>query len=210
MSKKLIALVEVLMVVSLFCTGFASWSIVVNQPGPDQSVTLTAYDAESHILSDYGIGLTASEDGITARSFTYVRAETSGGNAVYQSTNSTLSMLITVDTEQMANAAHDYREQTLLLTCSARDSDSKARSFQPKDANNSNQSGVTGYYNAPKFCKLTLNDYPNRYILVDISNNFDPETGKVNVDALSIEIPLVQLYNLAKDYMAGGTCMVIA
>lgn len=210
MSKKLIALVEVLMVVSLFCTGFASWTIVEHLPDSVQSGSVDVYNVESYALSDYGIALTSEADGITAKSFGYVRAETSGGNAVYQSTNSTLSMLITVDTAKMASAANDYREQALLLTCSAKDNAEKAHSFQSKDEGNNNQAGVTGYYSAPKFCKLTLNDYPNRYIMVDLSNNFDAETGAVNVDTLSIEIPLVQLYNLAKDYMAGGTCMVIA
>ncbi len=204
MSKKLIALVEVLMVVSLFCTGFASWSIVIDiQDDAYLTFTSEAYDVEAHVLEEYGIALTSEADGLKATSFGYVETLVAGGEIVYQPTNSTLSMLLSVDTATMAANENDYREQTLLLTCTAReielDKNGNPTGNKPQRTFKS-ANGVTTHYNAPKFCKLTLNDYPNRYIMVDLSNNFD-SSGRINVDVLTIEIPLVQLYNLAKDYM---------
>ena len=200
MSKKLIALLEVLMVVSLFCTGFASWSVIVDQPDSFLTVSSEAYEVEGLALRQYGMTLMSEADGLRSTSFEYVETQIAGGNKVYQATSSTLSMLLRVDPNVMAANETDYRQQILLLTCSVKDENNALRSFKPQDANNGNQSGVSGYYKAPRFCKLTLNDYPNRYIMVDLSNNFD-EQGKINTDILTVEIPLTQLYNLVKDYM---------
>ena len=110
MSKKLIALVEVLMVVSLFCTGFASWSIVIDiQDDAYLTFTSEAYDVEAHVLEEYGIALTSEADGLKATSFGYVETLVAGGSIVYQPTNSTLSMLLSVDTATMAANANDHR-----------------------------------------------------------------------------------------------------
>ena len=200
MSKRLIALVEVLMVVSLFCTGFASWSVVIAQPDSILSLSTESYGVESNALGSYGLELLSEAYGVKAKNFEYVKTVVAGGSPVYRATNSTLSMLLRVDTATMAANANDYREQILFLTCSAKDQNGNARSFMPQDAGHNNQNGVSGYYKAPKLCKLTLVDYPSRTVTVDLSNNFDA-SGKINVDELTVKIPLVQLYNLAKDYM---------
>ena len=207
MSKKLIALVEVLMVVSLFCTGFASWSVVVDQADPSLSLSIEAYDVEGLALHQYGMALMSEADGLKATSFEYVETLVSGSQVVYQPTNSTLSMLLRVDPAVMAANKSDYRQQMLLLTCSAKEITVEKGETKEVPKTFTAANGVTTFYKAPKFCKLTLNDYPNRYIMVDLSNNFDA-MGNVSADELTIEIPLVQLYNLVKDYMvkdASGT-----
>lgn len=181
MKKRLIAFVEVLMAMSVFCTGYAAWSYV-SPYSRDALFTVDlfeAYDVTNAQLTpaDYGVELlTANSSGtLQAQTFRY-HIVTVNGTATEQFVSTTLSILLSVDLDKMANADTDYRLESLVVTCevSATGADFGASSI--------------GYWlTVPEQATLKVDGYPNvsRTVSLSLVN------GK-----LEAVIPLTELYNL--------------
>lgn len=195
------------MVVSMFCTGFASW--LVNEPYSRDGVgAMTAYVAEKRTISHYGLNITPSDTntGLTAKKFSYSTITVGSGAPTYQYTNTALTMLITVDETKIG--AEGYRDEVLVINCRASNSNTaNVSSFG--DSYTYSQGGTTitaqgiGYYlTNPSSCKLTLNGYPNLYLTAGVE--------LLDSGELQISIPLEQIYNLvALDKVATTSVLVL-
>ena len=149
MTKKLIALVEVLMVISLFCTGYATWLISAPTEVPwDTKGTISVYDVEQlEQLSPayFGIALSGASYEANAsggyaynretlsfssgsgykltksgETFRYSTATTNTGSK-NSFTNTSFSIMILVDSAVMAEriTSGDHRTAGVKINCSA-------------------------------------------------------------------------------------------
>ena len=219
MTKKLIALVEVLMVLSLFCTGYASWLISAPYEVPwDSKGTISVYDVEREQFSPtyFGIALSgasyeanasggysynqgtlsfASGSGYkqikSGETFRYSTVTTKDGSK-NSFTNTAFSIMILVDPTVMAEriASGEHRLASVKINCSAQRGNGQL--IYPI-AGSSNIGGFTPWEKQglvySKTCQLTLSGYPNLYIMADVVGNAN--------GSLDITVPVEQIYNLA-------------
>ena len=208
MTKKLIALIEVLMVVSLFCTGFASWMISPQTDGNSKTQlgSIDSHAVEKRQPSYYGLSLATSDtaSGLQAETFRYVMK-----NGKLELSNLTLSVLLKV-TAATLSAADDYHNTALVITCKVNNIPFDRATRTDASSNWTDVAGegdysvstgsVTGWTGTalPDTCTVTLGGYPNLHLYASImpiktiSNNGNSYT----VDELQIKIPLEQIYNL--------------
>ena len=181
------------MVVSLFCTGYASWTInpYVNEPLPELSVdgNLVSYEVDDLRLSAHGIGLSATG----AKTFTYCTVTAGGATTgVEQYTGKTLAISVNVNASKI-KSHDDYRQKDLVITCEAyaKDGGNSIKKSFAKTASStlaiSEINGISYYLSPSAQCKVTLKGYPNLYLSATVS---------LVGDALSVTIPLEQIYNL--------------
>ena len=191
MTKKLIALIEVLMVVSLFCTGFASWMISPYTDGSSktQQGSVSSHAVEKRNLDYYGIGI----NNTGANDFRYAAVTTASGT-VNKFTNKTISVNITVNRSVMKTrmeSAGGYSGDVLSIVCSAKKL--TASLFGQMD-----QQGL--HY--PTSCKLSVKGYPNLFVIANVTCNSD--------NTLGIKIPIEQIYNVANlDKLSSETTTLI-
>lgn len=167
------------MVVSLFCTGFASW--IISPVGDDGAWNargdVQGYEVEQRGLEYYGIGI----NGTGANDFRYATVSTPSGS-VNKLTNKTLTVNITVDHSKMSerlSQSGGYIGDVLVVTSSA------------KLMANSLFNQIASYgLTYPSSCKLELVGYPNLFVLSSVTLNSD--------NTLGIRIPIEQIYNVAK------------
>jgi hypothetical protein len=178
MTKKLIALVEVLMVVSLFCTGFASWIISPYTDGNSKTQlgSVSSHAVEKRNLDYYGIGI----NNTGASDFRYAAVTTSSGT-VNKFTNKTISVNITVNRSVMKTrmeSSGGYSGDVLEINCAA------------KMATNSLFQQMASYgLQYPSDCKLVLGGYPNLFVIASVTLESD--------NTLNIRIPIEQIYHIA-------------
>ena len=176
MKNKLIALVEVLMIVSLFCVGYASWAI----SPPDtatQGGSMISYDVTVRSLATYGLSL--STDG--AKTFTYCTVTAGEGEPVTQYTNTSLSLQIKVERAKLAEwAQNEYRGETMVISCLATGNEQ----YSSYSLFRSYMSNVQA--------KVTLQGYPN----LSLTPTVALPASYLASYPLTISIPMEQLYNL--------------
>ena len=191
MTKKIIALVEVLMVMSLFCIGYSAWAITPEgNPEAYPTGTITSYTVSDLSMSRHGLSLTVqdkdSKPTYTAKKFSYSTI-TANGTSTNQYTNTTLSMLLKVEHAKLTSYS-DYADKNLVVTCiinaQATDSD--------KASENLTISGFTtdtffmNQFETITAGTLSLVGYPNLSVPITV----------VAGDTLNITIPLEYVYNL--------------
>ena len=219
MTKKLIALVEVLMVVSLFCTGFASWSILVPQADPNTAMGgAIAYDVESRLYkpSDFGIDLngTYSQSATgeyvynsTTKKYELWTSESSGtrytktltGNGLRHTTETvggTTSYVFTNTTLSVELLVDHTQMQACLSAGDYLDFDILL-TLSAKNTNNqvysiygSAQSWESLKLKAPETAKISVKGYPNLYVFAEPAADAN--------GMLTLRIPIDRIYNLAK------------
>jgi len=178
MTKKLIALIEVLMVVSLFCTGFASWMISPYTDGNSKTQlgSVSSHAVEKRNLDYYGIGI----NNTGASDFRYAAVTTASGT-VNKFTNKTISVNITVNRSVMKTrmeSSGGYSGDVLEINCAA------------KMATNSLFQQMASYgLQYPSDCKLVLGGYPNLFVIASVTLESD--------NTLNIRIPIEQIYHIA-------------
>ena len=189
MTKKLISLLGFLMAVSMICTGYSSWVIVLSTSDTQtvENNSFVSYEVDDLRLSAHGLGLSATN----AKSFTYCTVTAGGGDPVVEFTNTTLAIQVKVNPSLMKNFA-DYRDKTLIIECVAKNS-TKAVSFEAtpgsgyNGVDSNNTGNGLGRFLTPTSCKLTLEGYPNLSMSASVAMT----------DVMQVSIPLEQLYNLA-------------
>ena len=190
MTKKLIALVEVLMVVSLFCTGFASWAILLpNDQSPPPTGTMIAYGVAQHDAAYLGISLAVTaNDGKAAQAFRYSTTTAASSSApTHTFISKTLSIFIVADHAKMAErlTADDYRSDVVLINCHTEKDSAVFPIAAGSDTSYSWESNKLVYN---RTCKLTLNGYSNIFVMADVAARAD--------GSLDISIPVEQIYNM--------------
>ena len=191
MSKRLLALVEVLMAISIFCTGYASWSFAAQRSatvsGSDFFEVFDGGKNEIPVsLDDFGVGITTDITGVgKSRNFQYKVVSTANEERK-EFSNTSLSIWFKVDIDAMAAFdKQDYNDEALLVTCTAEEyndqqEDFIVRSFAPGD-------GV-GLWLEPTAATLYVAGYPNvsRTVAWQVNSR----------GQLEMTIPLAELYNL--------------
>ncbi len=204
MTKRLLALLEVLMAISIICTGYASWSFAeATSLYAESNSMFSAYDVSKQDvtvkLSDFGIEMTTAIDKVgSSQTFQY-KTVMLDGKTTEEFTSTSLSILFKIDIESMKNCAvdgfrQDYREESLIVTCAAEnvldkdengeigDDERVPKSFDPNE-----WLGV-GYWLTPTIATLKVYGYPNVSHQVSVTINSD--------GALEMRIPMTELYNL--------------
>ena len=208
MTKKLIALIEVLMVVSLFCTGFASWMISPYTDGNSKTQlgSVSSHAVEIRQPSSYGISLATSDSatGLKAETFRYVMK-----NGKLELSNLKLSVLLKV-TAATLKAAEDYHDTELIITCKVNnipfdratrtDSSSEWTDVSGEGDYSISTGSVSGWTATvlPDTCTITLGGYPNLRLYVSVIpiKTVAADGNSYTVDQLQIKIPLDQIYNI--------------
>lgn len=231
MTKKLIALVEVLMVVSLFCTGFASWSIMI--PNADPATPMggaIAYDVESQLYkpSDFGIDLNGTYSQSATGEYVYNSAtkkyelwtegstgtrytKTLTGKGLRHTTQTvggTTTHVFTNTTLSVELVVDHTQMQACLSAGDYLDFDILL-TLSAKNANNqtysiygSAQSWESMKLIAPKTAKVSVNGYPNLYVFADTAADAN--------GMLTLKIPIDRIYNLAKlDKLASPSVLTV-
>ncbi|MBQ9785539.1 MAG: hypothetical protein IJW29_08555 [Clostridia bacterium] len=196
MAKRLLALIEVLMAISIFCTGYATWSYVKQTSAyATGSAMFEAFDSERENveigLDDFGITMTTSITGVgSSQTFQY-KTVTAGSTTTEAFTSTTLSVLFKVNIDTMAACeSQDYRKESLKVTCTAAEYQAYNETYADKTFAEADANGTIGVG-----AWLTLSDavlkvagYPNVSRTVSVSINAS--------GVLEITIPLSELYNL--------------
>ena len=189
MTKRLIALLEILMAVSIVCTGYAAWVMAKAETLTifGDSAGFGVYDTSQRYYTDYGVTIAKSgADGASYKGFS-LRTTTGSGGTTYSFSNAMLSIVLVVDMDTLSTA-HDgsYREESLVLTCRASSEYTGAQSFAAKNANGSD--GIGAILTPPESAVLNVHGYPSFTRDVPVTLNADGE--------LEIEVPLQMLYDL--------------
>ena len=191
------------MVLSLFCTGFATWTVTTPPQGENWN-----YDGGSFVSHGvthvpftpeyFGISLTDKVNGVVeCDTFRYSTITQTGSGSVDVFTNTTLSVLIQIDPDVMAKrmAESDYRNTAVLINCyrTALNATPPQRPFGKGKNNTASLKSQKLEYS--ENCKLILRGYPNLYITAPVAVRQSDDT-KLD-GSLDVTIPIEQLYNLA-------------
>ncbi len=193
MSKKITALVEILMVICLLCTGYSSWLISQPYQATANEGGLEAYAPIVRTMADYGLTLTKSAGNVTAESFSYVTMST-GESTWYEFTNLSLSMLLKVDLSK-ADQIPDARADDLIVYCQAfsQVSGTTTKVTRPfADVEGNNNRGPNKILDHPTTAKVSLHEYPTITTTVPVTVN---ELGY-----LEIRLSMEEIYNMISLY----------
>lgn len=207
------------MVVSLFCTGFASWSIMTPQADPNTPMGgAIAYDVESKLFkpADFGIDLKGtfaqSDTGeyvynSTTKTYELWTSESTGtrytktltGNGLRHQTETVggVTTYVLTNTTLSVELLVDHTQMNACLgTGEYLDFDilltlsAKNTNGQVYSIYGSAQSWESMKLIAPKTAKISVNGYPNLYVFVDLAADAN--------GMLTARIPIDRIYNLAK------------
>lgn len=188
------------MVVSLFCTGFASWAIIAPyEPPTAPSGNTVAYGVVQHDPAYFGLSLAnQTSDEKAAKTFRYSTTTNAGSTTETNAfTSTTLSIFIAVDRAKMAKHMEtgEYSTDRILINCYT----AKNGSIWPisKNADTGYQTSYSWEANKlvyDKTCKLTLVGYSNLYVTASVAAHLSSDSLNGSLD---ISIPIEQIYNLA-------------
>lgn len=195
MTKRLLALLEVLMAISIVCTGYASWSFAARASHYAENGAFTAYTVGPNTTPTtlnpayLGIEMTNIIEGVGASQTFRYKTVTVGGTPTEEFASTSLSILFKVDIDKMEGSDADYREEVLLVTCAAKDG-TTTRYW--KDGGD----GDVDYWLTYSSAILYVDGYPNVSLAVDVDVYYPESISDPNYGALKMEIPLTELYNL--------------
>ena len=188
MFKKLIALVEALMLVSLFCIGFASWSIVDPQ-GLTISTSggIQTEGVHSITLETIGIGFSGNSSQSQITNQTGFEYNLEAGAAKFSKT--TLTVEVKFHKATIASLGYDEPYQ-LLFECK----NGKSNAFDIFTSNS--------YLISPNVATAHLKGFPNQKIEGEITKTSDTLSAAFSVKSTS----KASLYNLiSRDISASNT-----
>lgn len=193
------------MVISLLCTGYASWIItdpVSSRGGINNDTTVfTTYGVSHHTLADFGIAFSAAQGETFRYSTTSSIGSDGSSQDKYKFTNTTVSVHFTIEDETMDEQMllPDYREESVRITCQSLKKEIAGLGSRHYSITTLGSYGVK----LPDFARLTVEGYPNLSITPPIVND-------TNAGTLTMTIPVEQIYNLAKlDKLTDGTTTLI-
>lgn len=182
--------IAILMAVSIFCTGYAAWSL----PGTLEAKlsadnALSSFNVETQTvtltLGDYGIEMTTAIGNTQAKRFEYMQS-TAGTTVTRDFLCTTLSILFKIDDAKLMSCTkRDYRRESLLITCKAEESGS-AIPFE--DHEGKPVKFLSRWLTLNKTATLSVIGYPSAKLTATVSVNSDHN--------LELAIPLEAIHNL--------------
>ncbi|MBQ9774173.1 MAG: hypothetical protein IJW30_05865 [Clostridia bacterium] len=186
MTRKLIALVEVLMVISIISTGYASWSYFRPHTLDASTNTIVSYEVEAQNLESYGVfplsNTEASAQGLSTQTFRYITQ-----NGAQALTSNTLSMWFRITPSSMIGEDKVHDAVVMHLTCTAKSGATPIYFVNTTDADGNDVSGINYWLQYPARARLVVKGFENRTLQA---------TVKEQDGNLVMEFPLTEIYQM--------------